>query len=44
VLLTAIYVVGIIQRPARKFWGMGPDSIAVLIIYALGIAGLVLVG
>jgi len=44
VLLTAVYIVGVIRRPERTFWRMGPDSIAVIVIYALGIGGLVLIG
>jgi cation:H+ antiporter len=44
VVLTGIYIVGVIVRPQRTFWRLGPDSIAVLAVYALGIAGLFLVG
>jgi cation:H+ antiporter len=43
VVLTGIYIVGVIVRPERTRWRIGPDSIAVLIVYALGIAGLFLV-
>src|SRR3954454_14477779 len=43
VVLTGIYIVGIILRPKRTFWRMGPDSIAAIIVYAAGIAGLILV-
>src|SRR5262249_7508689 len=43
VLLTVIYMVGIIARPTRSYWRMGPDSIAAIVVYALGIAGLTLV-
>ena len=41
ILLTAVYIGGLILRPRRTRAGMGPDSLAVLILYALGIAGLV---
>jgi cation:H+ antiporter len=44
VVLTGIYIAGVILRPQRTFWRMGPDSIAAIGVYALGIAGLVLVG
>src|SRR4051794_40538213 len=43
VVLTGIYIVGIILRPKRTFWRMGPDSIAAILVYAAGIAGLILV-
>ncbi len=43
VVLTGIYIVGVIVRPERTFWRMGPDSIAVLGVYVLGVAGLLLV-
>ena len=39
-LLTIVYMVGLVFRPQRQRLRMGPDSIAVLIIYALGITGL----
>lgn len=40
-LLTAIYLVGLIFRPSRRFARMGPDSLAVLALYSAGIAGLI---
>src|SRR3954470_5290582 len=43
VLLTGIYIVGLITRPNHTRWRMGPDSIAVIVIYALGIGGLFLI-
>src|SRR3954452_10646318 len=43
VVLTGIYIVGVIVRPRRTRWRMGPDSIAAIVVYALGIAGLFLV-
>jgi cation:H+ antiporter len=41
ILLTITYVFGLIFRPRRRVVGMGPDSLAVLVLYGLGIAGLV---
>ena len=40
VLLTSVYLAGLIFRPKRLILGMGADSLAVLILYALGTAGL----
>ncbi len=40
-LLTVVYLVGLVFRPRRKVAGMGVDSLAVLVLYAVGIAGLV---
>lgn len=40
-LLTVVYIVGLIFRPRRTILGMGPDSLTVLGLYAAGIAGLV---
>lgn len=40
VLLTAVYMAGLIFRPKRRIMGMGLDSFAVLILYAVGTAGL----
>ena len=42
-LLTAVYIVGLIFRPRRQILRMGTDSFAVVLLYALGIAGLALV-
>jgi cation:H+ antiporter len=42
VLLTLVYAVGLIFRPRRHLLRMGPDSLVVLLLYALGVAGLVL--
>ena len=39
-LLTIVYMIGLVFRPQRQWLRMGPDSIAVLILYAIGIAGL----
>jgi len=40
VLLTTVYIYGLIFRPQRKLLRMGIDSFIVLIMYAVGIAGL----
>ncbi|MFI1994504.1 sodium:calcium antiporter [Actinoplanes sp. NPDC020271] len=39
-LLTVVYMTGLVFRPQRQWLRMGADSIAVLILYAAGIAGL----
>jgi cation:H+ antiporter len=39
--LTAVYAVGIIFRPKRCYLWLGADSLLVIILFALGIAGLV---
>lgn len=43
IVLTAVYVIGFVLRPARTHLRMGVDSLAVIALYALGIAGLLLV-
>jgi cation:H+ antiporter len=40
ILLTTIYIGGLIFRPRRQILNMGIDSLVVLILYALGVAGL----
>ncbi|MBB3950490.1 sodium:calcium antiporter [Aureimonas jatrophae] len=40
VLLTSVYLAGLIFRPKRRVLGMGIDSLAVLVLYTVGIAGL----
>ena len=40
VLLTSVYLAGLIFRPRRRVLGMGIDSLAVLALYVLGTAGL----
>jgi cation:H+ antiporter len=42
-LLTVVYLYGLIFRPPRQILRMGVDSLTVLVLYAVGIAGLVLV-
>jgi cation:H+ antiporter len=43
ILLTVVYMVGLLFRPRRQWFHLGPDSLAVIAFYALGIAGLVYV-
>ncbi|MEW1955428.1 sodium:calcium antiporter [Terrabacter sp. NPDC080008] len=40
VLLTIVYVVGLVFRPEHRRARMGLDSIVVLVLYAVGVAGL----
>ncbi len=40
-LLTAVYLVGLVFRPQRQILRMGIDSVAVLVLYAIGVVGLV---
>lgn len=40
ILLTLVYLLGIAFRPRWKVFGMGIDSLLVLILYAVGTAGL----
>jgi len=40
-LLTVVYLVGLIFRPQRQVFRMGVDSLAVLVLYAVGLVGLV---
>lgn len=40
-LLTAVYAVGLLFRPSHNIARMGADSIVVLALYAVGVAGLV---
>jgi cation:H+ antiporter len=39
-VLTLVYATGLLFRPARRIARMGLDSLVVLILYALGVAGL----
>jgi len=43
ILLTTVYLYGLIFRPRRQILRMGIDSFAVLLLYALGTVGLVAV-
>jgi cation:H+ antiporter len=40
-LLTLVYAIGLVFRPQRRVLGMGVDSLVVLALYLLGVAGLV---
>ena len=40
VALTAIYGFGVIGRPLRCRWRLGPDSLLALAVFGVGIAGL----
>lgn len=40
VLLTAVYIVGLVFRPTRRVLGMGIDSLTVVVLYLVGVAGL----
>jgi cation:H+ antiporter len=43
VLLTVVYMYGLVFRPSRRVLGLGIDSLLVLALYVVGIAGLVAV-
>jgi cation:H+ antiporter len=40
ILLTAVYVAGMVFRPRRQVLGVGIDSLAVMCLYLVGVAGL----
>jgi cation:H+ antiporter len=40
ILMTVTYMYGFVSRPSRKIFRMGLDSLAALLLYALGIIGL----
>jgi cation:H+ antiporter len=40
-LLTLVYMAGLLFRPARRIARMGADSLVVLVLYAVGLVGLV---
>lgn len=41
ILLTLVYAVGLIFRPRTRIAGMGVDSLTVIVLYLLGVGGLV---
>jgi cation:H+ antiporter len=43
ILLTGIYLIGLIIKSNRQFLRMGYDSIAILLVYTLGVLGLLFV-
>lgn len=40
-LLTVVYMLGLLFRPAKEYARLGIDSIAVLVLYVVGVIGLV---
>jgi cation:H+ antiporter len=43
IIMTTVYVAGILLRKPKRYWGLGADSWAALVIYAFGIWGFLLV-
>jgi cation:H+ antiporter len=43
VALTAVYVIGVVGRPYRCLARLGPDSLLALVVFALGITGMLVV-
>ena len=43
ILLTVVYLCGLIFRPRRRILHMGVDSLAVLVLYTIGMTGLIAV-
>ena len=43
IVLTVVYLWGLVTRPHKLVWRLGLDSLAVLLLYAAGIAGLIAV-
>jgi cation:H+ antiporter len=41
--LTAIYAIGVIARPTRCRFRLGPDSLLAIVVFGLGVTGLVVV-
>ena len=41
IVLTAIYAIGVVGRPYRTFARLGPDSVLAILVFGLGVAGLV---
>ncbi|HEX4822396.1 MAG TPA: hypothetical protein VFV00_19465 [Acidimicrobiales bacterium] len=42
-LLTVVYLAGLVFRPQRQWFRLGPDSIAVVVLYTAGVVGLGLI-
>lgn len=40
-VLTLVYLAGLVFRPRRQYLRMGIDSVAVLVLYAVGVVGLI---
>jgi cation:H+ antiporter len=43
IILTGIYMIGMIIRPRKQVLNMGIDSLTVLILYALSVIGLIMI-
>ncbi|MDQ2792899.1 MAG: sodium:calcium antiporter [Bacteroidota bacterium] len=43
-LLTSVYLYGLIMRPKKQVAGMGLDSLIVLVLYGLGVLGVLAIG
>jgi cation:H+ antiporter len=43
-LLTVVYIYGLVFRPRRQLGRMGIDSLVVLVLYVMGVAGLFAIG
>jgi cation:H+ antiporter len=43
VALTAIYAIGVVARPSRARFRLGPDSLLALLVFGLGVAGMFVV-
>jgi cation:H+ antiporter len=43
VVLTGVYIGGLIIRPSRQIGRLGPDSWVAVVLYALGIVGLLVI-
>ena len=43
ILLTTVYIYGLVFRPRRQYLRLGPDSLVVLVLYCVGIAGMVVI-
>jgi len=39
-VLTSVYITGLLFRPTRRIARMGVDSLIVVVLYALAVAGL----
>ncbi|MFI1567140.1 sodium:calcium antiporter [Streptomyces sp. NPDC020490] len=44
IVLTGVYVAGLVFRPHRQYLRMGVDSVAVVVLYGVGVAGLATIG
>lgn len=44
VIVTAVFAGGLVMRPPKKLIGIGPDSWLVLLVYVIGLVGLLRIG